>query len=89
MKFEWDEHKNQINIQKHNIDFNDEYRIEQPDERFDYGEMRIKTVGKALKRLTTVVYTPRDEATRLISARLSNSKERNLYHQQFEKNDDN
>ena len=49
MKFEWDENKNLINIKKHGIDFNqakeifkDKYRIEVPDERKDYGEVRIK-----------------------------------------------
>jgi len=49
MKFEWDENKNLINIKKHGIDFNQakeifkyKYPIEVPDERKNYGEIRIK-----------------------------------------------
>ena len=85
MKFEWDEHKNQINIQKHGIDFNkakdvfnDKYRIEDQDMRNDYGEDRFLTIGKT-NHLLTVVHTPRQETTRIISARVSNKKEKDLY----------
>lgn len=44
MKFEWDEGKNKINLQKHGIDFNDVAELfNQPmlvllDSRDDYGE---------------------------------------------------
>jgi uncharacterized protein len=46
MNFEWDELKNEINIDKHGFDFADAYRIfDLPmvvdlDERSDYGEDR-------------------------------------------------
>lgn len=51
MKFEWDENKRLINLQRHQIDFAD---VEQVfdykrrtiiDNRFDYGEIRFFTLG--------------------------------------------
>ena len=46
MNFEWDEQKNEINIDKHGFDFADAYRVfnlpmaVDLDERSDYGEDR-------------------------------------------------
>jgi uncharacterized DUF497 family protein len=46
MNFTWDRRKNQINIQKHTLDFNDAYLVfEYPmlvnlDDRENYGEAR-------------------------------------------------
>lgn len=46
MNFDWDEEKNQINIKKHHIDFNDakdifqSVRLTAIDSRRDYGETR-------------------------------------------------
>lgn len=44
MRFEWDEHKNKSNIEKHDIDFHDAALIFSApmsvisDDRYDYGE---------------------------------------------------
>ena len=64
MLFEWDEHKNQTNIAKHGIDFNDAknvfldpHRIERVESRQDYGEIRFQTIGMVGGRLLFVVYT--------------------------------
>ena len=96
MKFEWDEHKNQINIQKHNIDFNDAkkvfedaYRTDEIDNRKDYGEERRKTVGNVLNNITAVIYTLRTPAIRLISARRANTKEKNEYILNHQNKDEN
>ncbi len=85
MKFEWDENKNKSNLNKHGVDFNDakkvfedENRTNSEDKRKDYGENRWITIGKMYKAIILVVYTIRD-ATRIISARMANKKERNSY----------
>ena len=72
-------------MEKHAIDFkdakevfNDPDPINSEDKRKDYGEKRWITIGKMFKAIIVVVYTSRD-ATRLISARYANKKERISY----------
>ena len=86
MKFEWDEKKNKQNINKHDLSFEtakeifeDENRIDFPDDRKDYKEERRITIGKIFEVLHTVVYTLRKNVIRIISARRSKQKERKLY----------
>ena len=88
MNYEWDEKKRQINITKHGIDFvaakevfNDIERIETIDDRKNYDEERIQTIGYAKPGILFVVYTLRDNETtrRFISARKANKKEKALY----------
>ena len=45
------------------------------DERFDYGEERIITMGHFDNRLHVVVYTGTDDTVRIISDRKANEKE--------------
>jgi len=87
--FEWDENKNSGNKEKHSIDFNyakkifeDENRIKYRDTRKDYGEERWITIGAIFDAILTVVYTIREKAIRLISARPSNKNERDIYNNQ-------
>ena len=61
--------------------FGDRRRLDFPDVRFDYGEERRVTIGAALGRLFTVVYTTRGPQTWLITAWPSNRKERERYGQ--------
>ena len=89
MKFEWDENKNKSNQDKHGIDFNDakevfddENRTNSQDRRKDYCEKRWITIGKMFKAIVMVVYTIRDTAIRIISARMSNKREREKYNHQ-------
>ena len=91
MKFTWDENKNEINIQKHNISFeeasevfNDPLHIAVLDQRFNYFEERWITIGKTLKNKVVVaanLYFDDDgeEIIRIISARLAISSERRQY----------
>jgi uncharacterized DUF497 family protein len=87
VKFEWDERKNKINIEKHGIDFRDAQDIFQSrrlsfeDKRKEYREKRILTVGLIGKSVCVVVYTIRDNAIRLISARKANERERRRYYE--------
>ena len=84
--FEWDEQKNQANVLKHGIDFKDAVRIfEKPtldreDLRVSYGERRINSLGELDGIvILNVTHTERDGSIRMISARLANALERQLY----------
>ena len=45
------------------------------DERFNYGEQRLNTVGWLDARMVVVVWTPRGEVRRIISMRKANERE--------------
>ena len=88
MKFEWDERKNEVNIDKHGFDFVDAYRIfdlpmaVELDERDDYGEDRLIGSGFLDGRVVIVIYTEPDGNTvRIISLRKALSYERKNYEQ--------
>ncbi len=85
-KYEWDENKNQSNIEKHKIDFNDAKEVFKDEKcktikspKKDCAEERFLTVGKIFKVLIVVIYTIRKQVTRIISARRPNKKEHKLY----------
>ena len=89
MQFEWDDEKEKINIIKHGIDFTtaarvfkDENRLELYDEAHSDVEDRYITIGliDEVAYLVMVVYTEREEAIRLISARKATQKERRMYY---------
>lgn len=89
MQFEWDDEKEKINIIKHGIDFTtaarvfkDENRLELFDEAHSDFEDRYITIGliDEVAYLVMVVYTEREEAIRLISARKATQKERRMYY---------
>lgn len=86
MKFEWDENKNQANIEKHNADFNDTKSMFNhdllviPDTRVKYQEHRYIGFGYVQGRLMNVVYTERlPDIIRIISFRKANSREQRSY----------
>jgi len=85
MKFEWDEQKRLINIERHNIDFIeipqlfDNWRHTIEDDRFDYGEVRYFTLGLLNGRIFAVTHTETDEVIRIISARKANKNEQAKY----------
>ena len=87
--FEWDDEKEKINIAKHGIDFAtaarvfaDENRIEFFDAAHSDEEDRYITIGMIgnVAYIVMVVFTDRDEAIRLISARKATKQERRMYH---------
>lgn len=55
--------------------FLDPDRLVEVDNRFDYGEQCCRLLGQIEGRLFLVVYTPRGDAFRMISARKANAKE--------------
>ncbi|KAM3108010.1 BrnT family toxin [Phormidesmis sp. 146-33] len=85
MAYQWDTQKAANNLSKHGIDFadavsvfSDDCAITLTDQRYD--EERYITIGlDALGRFLVVVYTWRDDETRLISARSATRSERNQY----------
>ncbi len=88
MKFEWDDNKEETNIQKHGIDFStaalvfgDDNRIEKYDQRHSNNEDRYITIGmiKGALVVITVVYTERKDVVRIISARLADKREKEEY----------
>lgn len=50
-----------------------------PDERKDYGELRMITVGLLRGRMIVMVGTPRGEARHIISMRKANDREKARY----------
>lgn len=83
---EWDDNKNLINIRKHGISFEtaalvfaDENRIEYYDKLHSIDEDRYVVLG-CVQGILYVVYTMRDDAARIISARMANSTERSIYY---------
>ncbi len=88
MKFEWDTAKNNINIEKHGIDFNDAKLIFNgltvtiEDDRIDYHERRFVTLGMMFDNVISVVHTESVEKIRIISARKATKNEQKEYFKQ-------
>ena len=89
MRFTWDPAKSERNLTERGFDFAFAALIfagptlERIDTRQDYGEVRRVALGRADGIPLTVVYTDRAEAgevvRRIISARVSNRREREAY----------
>ncbi|UEM05531.1 BrnT family toxin [Skermanella rosea] len=85
MEFEWDPRKNESNLLKHLIDFDDARKIFLGpiqcaiDDRREYGETRYVAIGALDGVILTVVYTWRGEICRIISARRADKDERSSY----------
>ena len=85
MKYEWDEAKNRKNLAKHGLSFEDAAEVFSgpcvtfEDDRFEYGEERLITLGLLAGRLVVMAHSPRDEGTRIISMRKGNRHEQKIY----------
>ena len=86
MKFEWDEDKNQSNIAKHAVSFEDACKVfdgptlDVIDNRHDYGEKRVISIGMLESvAVIVVVHTDRKGVCRIISARPAKRSERKRY----------
>jgi uncharacterized protein len=86
MNFEFDDAKSELCLLERGFDFAyaahaflDPQRVVQIDARYDYGETRFVLLGMVQERLLSLVYTPRGEAFRIISARKANARERKRY----------
>jgi uncharacterized DUF497 family protein len=90
VKFEWDESKNELNIEKHGLDFADGKEIFQApmltalDTRFDYDEDRYVGIGFLKNIIVVVVFTePEKDTIRFISLRKAVKRERIRYEKVF------
>ena len=89
MKFEWDQAKNRTNFAKHGLRFEDAERVFSgpcvtfEDDRFDYGEERLISLGLLAGRLVVIAHAPRDEGTRIISMRKGNRREQKAYQERL------
>ena len=85
MLFEWDDTKSQRNLLERGFGFDHAAAIflgptlEARDDRRDYGEVRVQAIGRSGDDFLSVIYADRNEARRIISARLANKKERKLW----------
>ena len=91
MRFAWDARKSARNLRDRGFDFDFATQIfegptlERTDKRRDYGEHRVIAIGMADGIALTLVYTDRAESggreRRIISARVSNRRERQAFAQ--------
>lgn len=84
----WDEGKRQANLAKHGVDFARVAEFDwasatvEPDERQDYGELRLKALGRIGGRLYVMAFTRRQGETRVISLRKANKREQRYWESQ-------
>jgi uncharacterized DUF497 family protein len=85
MEIEFDDEKRQKTLEQRGLDFADAARLFEgvsftlSDERTDYGETRLFTVGFLDERMVLVVWTPRGEGRRIISMRKCNAREQQRF----------
>jgi uncharacterized protein len=85
-QFAWDDAKAASNIAKHGVEFEFAVRVFLDEARADFdasrmadGEVRRKIVCTIDGELFSMVYTERESAVRIISARRANMKENKIY----------
>ena len=89
MDFEWDDAKNRSNFAKRGLDFKDAEQVfggscvTFEDNRFDYGEERLITLGLLAGRVLVIAHAPRNSATRIISMRKANRREKEIYYKRL------
>lgn len=86
MNFEWDADKSSACYLTRGFDFAyaafafaDPDRVIRQDNRFSYGEERHELTGRIEGRLFVLLYTPRHDGIRIISARKANAREVKRY----------
>lgn len=93
MRYEWDEAKDALNRRKHGYSLadgipalEDPDRLFVPDDRFDYGEERILTLGHGKGTILAAVsvervnYDDGEEIIRIISVRKAVKREQESYY---------
>ncbi len=86
MDFEWHAIQAEENVRKHGVDFPaatcvflDPHRIEREDIPTPYSETRLEAIGMVGEQVLVVIYTPRADRIRIISARKAHRRERRAY----------
>ncbi len=88
MEFEWNQSKNERNVGKHRISFqdailvfNDPRRLEIDTTRPEHGEQGSKAIGNVGPFVIAVIFTTRGDHRRIVSARRVRTDERRAYDQ--------
>ena len=90
MKIVSDPKKRAETLKDRSLDFEDAKEVfagktlDFPDDRHDYGELRIITVGKLRGRMVILAWTPRDGMRRVFSMRKANDREKKRFGQRLE-----
>jgi uncharacterized DUF497 family protein len=85
MRFTWSEAKRKLNVQAHGLDFVDAPRVfDGPtftfeDDRFDYSEQRLVTLGLLDGLVVSIVHTESTRLIRVISFRKATKHEQAIY----------
>ena len=85
VRFEWDKAKRRSNLWRHGIDFAklrevfEGAPVTYSDDRYDYGEERLITLGLLKGRVVSIVHTESDDVIRIISARKAERHEEIRY----------
>jgi uncharacterized DUF497 family protein len=90
MRITFNRAKREQTLRARGIDFDDarhvfaDRTVDQKDDRADYGEVRMQTVGYLNGRMMMIVWTQRGVARRIISMRKCNAKEQKKFRVQFQ-----
>jgi len=90
MKITFDPVRRAVTLAERGLDFEDDAdlflgdTLDFPDDRQDYGELRMVTVGHLNRRMMIVVWTPRGNARHVISMRKANAREKARFGKRFE-----
>jgi len=89
MKITFDPIKRAATLSERGLDFEDAAEVflgdtlDFPDDRRDYGELRMLTVGHLRGRMVIVIWTPRGSARHVISMRKANAREKARFGKRF------
>ena len=85
MEFSWSEAKRKRNIEQHGFDFADATKLfagptlTYVDDRFDYAEQRLVTLGLLDATVVSVVHTESEWLIRIISMRKATKREQAIF----------
>lgn len=89
MKIEYDPAKRRHTLETRGLDFDDireifdGFYLLRVDDRRDYGEIRYIMFGALADKPVVCVWTPRGDAIRVISMRMADDDEREIYRQEL------
>ncbi len=89
MLFTWEEQKRKTNLSKHGFDFIDSEKVISgitltfEDDRFEYGEQRLVTLGMLIDTVVTIAHTEHEGIIRIISMRKATKHEQKIYFKCF------
>lgn len=91
MKIEYDSAKRQRTLEARGLDFDnikhvfDSFYLVRTDNRKEYGEVRYIMLGALADKPVVCVWTPRGDAVRVISMRMADDDEREIYRRELER----